>query len=293
VADAAGQGAEGEFGDEGGEGRSRGLEPSQCGGNGALANADQGVCGRWLHHGLCNGDGAGAEWAQDHRVADGSGEENGHWSDAVGDAEWVVGADGKARRVIADIRSLVDGLSESLGRLRPEYYAEGEQEVIAYAEAEKCRPAEVLRAVQNAVAAQTVWQEPGGFFGIREAEVLLPYLLELESRIEDGGTSRTVKEASRSGMRGLRPDDGAARASHRWRSDEQRAIEHSNPLHSLSWVLARNARSAFEAVRSTDAKTLPLLARNIPARVGRLRGYGNAIVPQVAAEFIRAARECF
>lgn len=34
------------------------------------------------------------------------------------------------------------------------------------------------------------------------------------------------------------------------------------------------------------------LGTNIPARVARLRGYGNAIVPQVAAEFVKAFMSC-
>ena len=43
--------------------------------------------------------------------------------------------------------------------------------------------------------------------------------------------------------------------------------------------------------RRVEPGTFPL-AHGIPARVGRLRGYGNAIVPQVAADFIRAYLEC-
>lgn len=39
--------------------------------------------------------------------------------------------------------------------------------------------------------------------------------------------------------------------------------------------------------RPVEPGTFPL-ANGIPARVGRLRGYGNAIVPQVAAEFVKA-----
>ena len=43
--------------------------------------------------------------------------------------------------------------------------------------------------------------------------------------------------------------------------------------------------------RPVEPGTFPL-AHGIPARMGRLRGYGNAIVPQVAAEFIIAYANC-
>jgi DNA (cytosine-5)-methyltransferase 1 len=48
----------------------------------------------------------------------------------------------------------------------------------------------------------------------------------------------------------------------------------------------------------TDGKARPIepgsfpLAHGVSGRVGRLRGYGNAIVPQVAARFVKACMEC-
>jgi len=49
------------------------------------------------------------------------------------------------------------------------------------------------------------------------------------------------------------------------------------------WLACRDGKW-----RPAEPGTFPL-AHGIPARVGRLRGYGNAIVPQAAAAFVRAA----
>lgn len=60
----------------------------------------------------------------------------------------------------------------------------------------------------------------------------------------------------------------------------------TNPHHSFwsdtDWLGCRDGK-----FRPVEPGTFPL-ANGIPARVGRLRGYGNAIVPEVAAEFVRA-----
>ena len=48
------------------------------------------------------------------------------------------------------------------------------------------------------------------------------------------------------------------------------------------WLFCRDGKW-----RPVEPSTFPL-AHGLPARVGRLRGYGNAIVPQAAAEFVKA-----
>lgn len=63
-------------------------------------------------------------------------------------------------------------------------------------------------------------------------------------------------------------------------------VNSTNPCHGFwsgaDWLGCRDGK-----FRPVEPGTFPL-ANGIPARVGRLRGYGNAIVPQVAAEFIKA-----
>jgi len=53
------------------------------------------------------------------------------------------------------------------------------------------------------------------------------------------------------------------------------------------WGRFAIARFTDGTSRRFEPGTFPL-ANGVPARMGRLRGYGNAIVPQVAAKFIRA-----
>lgn len=66
-----------------------------------------------------------------------------------------------------------------------------------------------------------------------------------------------------------------------------RRHEKPMPRPSDVWSKAEYLALSDGSLRPTQPGLFPL-AHGVPFRVGRLRGYGNAIVPQVAAEFIRA-----
>lgn len=92
------------------------------------------------------------------------------------------------------------------------------------------------------------------------------------------------------GEHGFQPQDGGiVRPEHRgaWLDIAGRD---AGPLHGLwadvDWLFCRDGKW-----RPVEPGTFPL-ADGLPARVGRLRGYGNAIVPQAAAAFVRAFMSC-
>jgi DNA (cytosine-5)-methyltransferase 1 len=67
---------------------------------------------------------------------------------------------------------------------------------------------------------------------------------------------------------------------------ETRRSSNANP-----WAACEFIECADGKARPVEPGTFPL-AHGIPNRLGRLRAYGNAIIPQVAAQFIGAFMDC-
>ena len=278
-------------------------ERSEEAGTGADGERRRGFAGGCDHGGLADADGGDACAEREQRggqqrqqpedgLAGGErpGADHGGWSDA----DWLFCRDGKWRPTQSFFQSLVNGVSSELGSLRPGCIETAETKVISYAKANESDAAQDLRDLWMSIPSSPLIQRAlGGFHGILKAEILFAYLCQLS--VQGWRFSDAIPcprgEVSGQMLRGMWRDLAASGASCGRELEEQRADQSPDALYSLSSILAQDACEAWGEDLASNAAHRSPLAHGIPNRVGSLRGYGNAIVPQVAAEVISAYME--
>ena len=208
-----------------------------------------------------------------HQRAAGPSGVDGFWSAC----DWLPCTDGKARPVEPFAQCMANGISLAMGCLRSHNDL---KEKIDAAASIGFRD-EVLRAMRDGHDATEVWRSLGGCLGFPQATLLLAVVREHTGqlgRFLDSAASH-IGEGEKSALRAMQQGASSlARPSQGWR---------------LSQQCAQQLADALSALSSEDTSPLAAynghpLAHGVQRRASKLRAYGNAIVPQVAARFIEA-----
>ncbi|WP_272974821.1 MULTISPECIES: DNA cytosine methyltransferase [Gammaproteobacteria] len=288
VGDSECEGLEG-FAGDGNGGQQPGRISSQQGGSaapagshGGLANSDSSRCAPRGEGRKALGYGPSAE--SDSCAGEMGGADpvptNGFWADA----DWLFCRDGKWRPVEPALKQMADGLACAMVYLRDARNDKEKIEEVKDAAADDSRSEEILRAVRDGAAPETVWLQIGRQIGFYEATLLFAFLLEHAGKLgrfidcaTQGGSeacSKVLREVRKSGAP-TRPSCGR-------KYTQQRPEKFADALSELPQA------GALEVIRTLNGSPL---VDGAPARVGRLRGYGNAINAKQAEIFIRTVME--
>lgn len=237
------------------------VEPA--GGSSGLDNAPRNGCqsGAQLH--------GEHDWKES-----GGGRVAGFWSNF----DIIPCRDGKSRRVESGSFWLVDGIPVGLAESWDACLREVAEKVTHYATETKDDPEQVLRTLRKHYATKAIQWSAGGSDSVPQTALLFAALCELKGKLGDfkHGEAQAVIKASGDMLRGVRQDAITARPPLGQEYPQQLGDQLEDVVRQLPQESSQYLMHSF-----------PLIGK-IVGRVGLLRGYGNAIVPQVAAEFIKA-----
>lgn len=190
--------------------------------------------------------------------------------------------DGKSRRIEPGPQQMADGFSEFLGCLCSATISKIEKEM-SNASISEDLARQALFVLWSDNAALAIQRKAGRCHSVYEAPVLLTIMRELARKgwkFLDHFPS-ACWESAEAGLRAMRTATSEITCTPQGRGPiEQYGRQLADTLSILSQTLAFAAE---------EAGMIPFpLIKGVPNRMVKLRGYGNAIVPPLAAEFVRS-----
>jgi hypothetical protein len=172
---------------------------------------------------------------------------------------------------------------------------------VNYGQTIKKDQCENLRILWERVSQDEIWKELGGFYTLDEKEILLSLLCRVEERANrQNGIPSEGKEIQERPLFGLwtpiesRNNGGSSQGR---QHQEQLARKFTDLVPSMPYETAlevakmwSNLSFAYSSMNAQEARMGDITISKSKHRVEQLKAYGNAIVPEVAVEIMRAIK---